>query len=99
MNTGLKGWRAFKDLPKSRFVTNIDFVKDQPFLAFVLGQSGNFHDCIQRNLGRVDEIVHDDDIVVFGQETGDCMGSNVTTPASDKDSGAFRAHGASDGIL
>jgi hypothetical protein len=98
VNAGLKGWRALKDLTKSRFVTNVDFVKDQPLLAFFVGQSGNLHDCIQRNVGRVDEIVHHDDIVVFRQKTGDRMGSNVATPTSDEDRGTYGAHVSSDSI-
>jgi hypothetical protein len=95
VNASLKGWGALKDLTKSRFIANIGLMKDQAFLAFFVGQFSNLCDGIERNLGRVDKIVHHNDIVVFCQKTGDCMGSNVATPTSNEDRRALCAHSSS----
>jgi hypothetical protein len=92
MNARSKLGRFFKYLAQSRFIADIHFVADQSRPAVLLRQVANLGDPIQRHFGRVDEIIHHNDIVLVLQQNGDGVGSNVSVATSDKNAGRFSAH-------
>lgn len=84
MNARLKLGRCFKDLAKRLLVTNIHMVENQPFLSFFFCQSSDFHDTIQGNAARIDQVIDYDHIVSLSQQTYDGMGTDVSAPSRNK---------------
>jgi hypothetical protein len=91
VNGGNKLGRRFKNLSKGHFIANVNLVKDEAFLPFILAETNNLGDPVQGDGTRVNQIVHHHNRVALLEKNCDGMSSNVPASTRHEDNGSVAA--------
>ncbi len=89
VNAGLKRRRSLENRLEGLSVAEVHLMEDQPFLAFLITNSGNLCHSVQGNPAGVDQIVNYHDVVPLLEEGNNGVTTNITAPSSHEDMGAL----------
>lgn len=88
VDAGIKLGAFLEYTAQGILIPHIDLVKNQPFLAFLIREAGDFGNPVQCHLAGIDKIVNNNDGILLGgigKQTYDGVRANVATASGYED--------------